>query len=57
MTNVHNHLTKKQLGGLFIGLCHIVLAQSPCGFLEIYVKFVNKNDTGSGFFWKMANVH
>lgn len=41
---------KEQLEGVFIGLCHIFSAQSPCGFLETYVKFVNKNDTGAGYF-------
>lgn len=43
---------QEQLGGVFIGSYHIVSAQSPRGFLKIYVKFVNKNDTGPGCFWK-----
>lgn len=41
---------KKQLEGVFIEMYPIVLTQSPCGFLEIYVKFRNKNDTGPGYF-------
>lgn len=52
MTNAYNYVTKGQLQGVFIGLYHIISAQSPCGFLEINVKFVQRNDTGPGCFWK-----
>lgn len=50
MTDVNQHVMKAQLGGVFIGAYHMVSAQSPRGFLEINVKFINNNDIGQDIF-------
>lgn len=56
MTDVNQHVMKGQLGGVFIGAYHIVSAQSPSGFLEINVKFINNNDIGQDIFENPAKT-